>query len=305
MNEFRLSVFNRNILSLFLLALFILTIGTGCLLDITGVNQAEAELADIPVVTPVPTKEKPSPTPVPVQSRADAMVIATEVAINRANSTPTPPPPTLGPNTAPDSPYPLLEDGANFKEITGGLWYTSEKSAAEIQEFYIDRMTYFRWDDYELGTAGEGYSEIQFEKNYERVQVNIWENPSWGHTSIIIFETEPALQALRELPTTSFDQRWLVMGPPEEFEEFEPEPEAKLPYPTAYETEMPLPQVGLFYLVRMLDSGWQLLPTERLAPYGYDLQFFTDDDQVVVLLQDNGTGTTVSLFDPNAQQIEE
>ncbi len=305
MNFFRLSSSPNNGRVLLLVSLFVLMIGSGCLLDVTGVNQAEAELAAIPVVTSVPTKERPSPTPVPDQPRADIIEIVTAVAVNRANSdptaTPTPVPPVTGSTSAPETIYPLLDDGTGFREISGGLWYTSSKPADEALEFYIDRMTYFRWDNYDLGEVGEGHGEVQFEKNFERVQINIWENPGLGHTSIVIFEIEPVLELVRDLPTTSYGNRWVVIDKPlleegEEAEEAEEE-ETSSEFPVMYDTDLPLPQVSIFYVVRMLDAGWQLIPSERLDTYANDLQFFREDDQIAILLQDTGIGTTVTLVE--------
>ena len=65
----------------------------------------------------------------------------------------------------------------------------------------------------------------------------------------------------------------------------------------SYDVEMPLPMVRLFYVVRMLDAGWQLIPTDRLDTYAVDVQFFREDDQVAILLQDNGFGTTVTFVE--------
>ena len=115
----------------------------------------------------------------------------------------------------------------------------------------------------------------------------------------MIFEVEPMLQLMRDLPVTVYDDRWIVMQPLSDGEgEDEDEDVVASEAPTEYLAEYPLPIVRTFYILRMLDAGWQLIPTERLDTYAMDLQFFNENgERVVILLQDNGVGTTVTLVE--------
>ncbi len=280
---------------IYFLILSVLILANGCDLDsISREGQANAGLAEIPKVTAVPTKVRPTATPIAEYVQADALAIATEVALNRINNPPTPTvEPTIqvfdvGSAEPPNVAYPLMEDGANFREIPGGIWYTSQASAAEAQEYLIDRFTYLRWDKHKVGDTGEGYGQVQFEKNFIEFQVNIWENKGLDHTAITVVEVKPALEFVREMESTTYDSRWIVMGEDEE---------ELANIEKSYDVEMPLPMVRLFYVVRMLDAGWQLIPTDRLDTYAVDVQFFREDDQVAILLQDNGFGTTVTFVE--------
>jgi len=263
---------------------FLLIISSGCALDFSGVSQAEDELQIIPERTSPPTRIIPTSTPIPNYTPADALEIAAEVAANRALITPSPIP-TIQPAEDKEYPFPLLlEEGANFREIPGGIWYTTELSAAEVQEFYLDDMIYYRWD-YEIGEQGEGYVDIQFRKFEERYQLTVWENWERELTIISMMEIDELVAGLEELPTSLYKGKWPIIGN-----------ELGLTEDGGgiYTIDLPLSTVRFYYLTTLLDAGWLPLPATREQPSTIVLAFVRDDEELSFLLVDGDDGTTIS-----------
>ena len=256
---------------------------TGCLPNLTNVNQAEVALQSIPEVTQPATRTQPTSTPIPNYTPADALEIAEAVAENRAKITPSPVP-TIQPVEDREYPFPLLEDGENYREIPGGVWYTSSLSAAEVQEFYLDDMIYYRWS-YEISEEGEGYADIQFWKYEDRLQLTIWENRERELTAISFADVELLTAGLAELPSGFYEGRWPILG--------------NQLSPTAdgggiYTIDQPLSLVRFFYLTAMLDAGWLPAPAGREEPSKLRLSFTRNDETLSFLLQDVEDGTMVS-----------
>ena len=269
----------------FKLFLFVLlVVGSGCAVDISGVNEAEEALQAIPELTSLPTKVKPTSTPIPNYTPADALEIAAEVAANRALITPSPIP-TIQPVEDKEYRFPLLlEEGTNFREVPGGVWYTTELTALEVQEFYLDDMIYYRWD-YEIGEQGEGYFDIQFRKFEERYQLTVWENQVRGLTVISMMEVSELVAGLEELPTSLYKGKWPLIGN---------ELGVKDDGGGIYTIDLPLSIVRFYYLTTLLDAGWLPLPAEREQPSTLLLAFVRDEEEISFLLEDGDAGTTVS-----------
>jgi len=261
----------------------LLSLCMGCQLGSSEADQPSAALLAIPEVTPRPTDVIPSPTPVPNYTRADAFEISTAVAENRALITPSPIL-TIQPVEDKEYLFPLIEDGDNFRETAGGIWYTTGLSAAEVQAFYLDDLVYYRWD-YEIGEEGDGYADIQFKKRDARLQLAIWENEARGLTVVSMVDVELFLAELDELPSSVYGGIYPVIG-----DELGLTAEGGGIYTAA----LPLSAVRSFYLTQLLDAGWTPLPAVRETPSTLILTFIRSDGEISFRLEDVEEGTTVS-----------
>ncbi|MEM9774465.1 MAG: hypothetical protein AAF902_07800 [Chloroflexota bacterium] len=255
---------------------------SGCALDLTGAQQAERELAAIPAVTSQPTAARPTLTPIPEFTPASPLEIAVTAAENFKRITPTVTP-TVQPVESKEFPFPIMAEGSNFKEIPGGVWYTVNVPASEVEKFYLDDRVYYRWN-YDYSDQTETHFDIVFRKYEERQQLMVWENPDREVTVITIADFEPLMESIDALDASVYQSDWFVLS------------DTLNLYDDGiweYEIDLPLPILRAFYLSRMLNTGWQPFPIERPTSSSMILQFQRDEEQLTIRLEDSAVGTLV------------
>ncbi|MEM8857683.1 MAG: hypothetical protein AAGD96_05150, partial [Chloroflexota bacterium] len=229
-----------------------------------------------------PTAEAATSTPIPDFTPANPLEIAVTAAENFKRITPSPVP-TLQPIELKEYPFPLMPGGANYKEIPGGIWYTVEATAEEVEEFYLDDRIYYRWN-YKYGDNTVQYFDVQFTKYEDRQQLMVWENPAREVTVITMADLESLSNAIDELSPSVYQDDWLVLT-----ESLNLNQDGSW----NYEIDLPLPMLRAFYLSRMIDIGWQPFPIERPAPSILILQFERENERVSIQLEDSEAGTIV------------
>lgn len=254
----------------------------GCALDLNGTRRAERELAAIPAVTSLPTVVRPTGTPIPNFTPANPLEIAVTAAENFKRVTPTITP-TVQPVESKGYPFPLMPTGRDFREIPGGVWYTVSATAAEVETFYLDDRSYYRWS-YEYSDQAETHFDVLFRKYEERQQLTVWENPNRAVTVVTIVELEPLIEGIDSLTPSVYQGDWFVLT--ETLDLYDDGS-------WGYEIDLPLPMLRAFYLSRMISTGWQPHPIQRPSPSIMVLQFEREEELLSIRLEDSAVGTMV------------